>query len=200
MSPATIQRLALVTGTLVACQAESLTAPFGLQVEERLELGSVAAAIRTEAVKHPVCPSVPAASGSGWTVRSLTRPAGWVFLPSLLRDVAGPTGQAAFFAPDMSAGVFLEEAPSLASIHPPEDSPLSQSAMATCQLRIEEFVSLVFLISQPLPARAGDSVHLAFVQAAGPNDHATRAGAFALTRALRDSLAGALLAFRPDPR
>jgi hypothetical protein len=159
----------------------------------------VAAAIRHDALKHHYCPSVPT-PGTGWTVRTLTKPAGRVSLPPLLVAVSAPTSEVTFFAPDMTAGAFVFEAPSLASLEVPEDSPLSRSAIATCRVRLGSVESLVSLISQQHPTRPGDSVHLAFLQIVAPGDQAVRAGAFAITRALRDSLVGALLAFQPNLR
>ena len=56
----------LLAGMLAACRADSVAGPFGLQVDERVELGSAAAAIKSEALNHPVCPSVPATPSAGW--------------------------------------------------------------------------------------------------------------------------------------
>jgi hypothetical protein len=189
---------AVLAGFLVGCQADAVTAPFGLEVDERVELGPVAAAIRNSVLNQPVCPLVPTAARTDWTVHDLSRPPGRILLPAGLQAVAAPTGEVTFFAPDMSAGAFVQEAAGLASLDVPENSTLSQSAMVTCQLRLEQLESLVYLISQPHPVRRGDSVHLAFVQVAGTGHQAWRAGAFATTRALRDSLVGALLAFQAE--
>jgi hypothetical protein len=187
----------LSAGTLTACRSDSVVGPFGLRLRERPGGGSVAAAIRRDALNHDYCPSVPT-PGTGWTVRTLTRPAGRVPLPPRLEAVSAPTSEVTFFAPDMSAGAFVFEAPSLASLEVPEDSPLPRSAITTCRVRLGSVESLVFLISQLHPARSGDSVHLAFLQIVAPGERAVRAGAFATTRTLRDSLVGALLAFQPD--
>jgi len=188
----------LSAGTLAACRDDSVAGPFGLRLRERSGSGSVAAAIRREALKRPDCPFVLAPS-TGWTVRTLTKPAGRISLPPLLEAASAPTSEVTFFAPDMTAGAFVFEAPSLASLEVPEDSPLSRSAITTCRLRLGAVQSLVYLISQLHPARSGDSVHLAFLQVVA-GEQAVRAGAFATTRALRDSLVGALLAFQPDPK
>lgn len=187
----------LAAGTLTGCRDDSVAGPFGLRLRERPGGGSVAAAIRRDALQRPDCPSVPT-PGAGWTVRTLTKPAGRVFLPPLLMGVAAPTSEVTFFAPDMTSGAFVFEAPHLASLEVPKDSPLSRSAIITCRLRADSVSGVVYLISQLHPARSGDSVHLAFLQVAAPGEQAVRAGAFATTRALRDSLVGALLAFQPD--
>lgn len=147
----------LSAGTLTACRGDSVVGPFGLRLRERPRGGSVAAAIRRDAVNHHYCPSVPTPS-TGWTMRALTKPAGRVPLPPHLETVSAPTSEVTFFARDMTAGAFVFEAP------------------------------------------GGDSVHLAFLQIAAPGDRAVRAGAFATTRTLRDSLVGALLSFQPDLR
>jgi hypothetical protein len=189
----------LSAGTLTACRGDSVVGPFGLRLRERPGGGSVAAAIRHEAQNHHYCPSVPTVS-TGWTVRTLTKPAGRVSLPPTLVAASAPTSEVTFLAQDMTAGAFVFEAPSLASLEVPEDSPLSRSAITTCRVRLGSVESLVSLISQLHPARPGDSVHLAFLQVAAPGDQAVRAGAFAITRPLRDSLVGALLAFQLDLR
>lgn len=189
----------LSAATLTACQAESVAGPFGLLIREEPGGGSVAAAIRREALKQPSCPSVPVLN-PGWIVRTLTKPAGRISLPPLLEPVPAPTSEVTFLAPDMSAGAFVFEAPSLASLEVPDDSPLSRSAITRCHVGAGSVESVVHLISQVHPARPGDSVHLAFLQVVAPGEQAVRAGAFATTRALRDSLVGALLAFLPDPR
>jgi len=159
----------------------------------------VAAAIRRDALKRPDCPSAPGIADD-WTVRTVDRPAGQVSLPPLLLAVSAPTSEVAFFAPDMSSGAFILEAPSLASLELPKDSPLPPSAISTCRLRVGSAEGVVSLLSRRQPAIAGDSSHLAFLQVAGPGEHAFRAGAFAATRALRDSLVAALLAFQPNPK
>lgn len=187
----------LLAGTLTACRADSVVGPFGLRLRERSGGGSVAAAIRRDALNHHDCPPVPT-PGTDWTVRTLTKPAGRFPLPPRLAAGTAPTSEVTFFAPDMSAGAFVIEAPSLASLEVPEDSPLSRNAITTCHVRLGSAESLVSLISQVHPSRSGDSVHLAFLQIAAPGDRAVRAGAFATTRTLRDSLVGALLAFQPD--
>lgn len=184
-------------GTLTACRDDSVTGPFGLRLRERPGGGSVAATIRRDALRYHECPFVPTLS-TGWTVRTLTKPAGRVSLPPLLVAVSAPTSEVTFLAPDMTAGAFVFEAPSLASLEVPDDSPLSRSAIITCRLRVGSVEGVVSLISQLHPARSGDSVHLVFLQVVAPGDRAVRAGAFAITRALRDSLMGALLAFQPD--
>jgi len=183
-------------GALIACQDESVTGPFGLRLREVPTSGSVAAAIRSDAKKRPDCPSVPALS-TDWTVRTLIKPAGRVFLPPPLMGMAAPTSEVTFFAPDLTAGAFVFEAPSLASLDVPADSPLSRNAILACGMRAGSVEGVVYLISQRHPARSGDSIHLAFLQIVVPGDLAVRAGAFATTRALRDSLVGALLAFQP---
>lgn len=114
--------------------------------------------------------------------------------------LTAPTTEVTFLAPDMTAGAFVFDAPSLASLEVPEDSPLPRSAIVSCRIRAGAVDAVVYLISQLHPARSGDSVHLVFLQVVAPGDQAVRAGAFATTRALRDSLMGALLAFQPDPR
>jgi hypothetical protein len=133
-------------------------------------------------------------------MRTLTKPAGRVPLPPHLEAVTAPTSEVTFFAPDMTAGAFVFEAPSLASLEVPKDSPLPRNAITTCRVRLGSVESLVSQISQLHPARSGDSVHLAFLQIAATGDRAVRAGAFATTRTLRDSLVGALLSFQPDLR
>jgi hypothetical protein len=189
----------LSAGTLTACRGDSVVGPFGLRIRERPGGGSVAAAIRRDALNHHYCPSVPA-PGTGWTMRTLTKPAGRVPLPPHLKAVTAPTSEVTFFAPDMTAGAFVFEAPSLASLEVPKDSPLPRDAITTCRVRLGSVESLVSQISQLHPARSGDSVHLAFLQIAATGDRAVRAGAFATTRTLRDSLVGALLSFQPDLR
>lgn len=186
-------------GMLTGCRDESVAGPFGLRLRERRGGGSVADAIRRDAQKRPDCPSMPALS-AGWTVRTLTKPAGRVSLPPLLVSVSAPTSEVTFLAPDMTAGAFVFEAPNLASLEVPDDSPLPRSAIITCRLRVGSVESVAYLISQLHPARSDDSVHLVFLQVVVPGDQAVRAGAFATTRALRDSLVGALLAFQPDAR
>ena len=186
-------------GTLAACRDESVAGPFGLRLREHPGGGSVAAAIHRDALKRPDCPSLPSLN-TGWTERTLARPAGRVFLPPLLMAASAPTSEVTFLAPDMTAGAFVSEAPSLASLEVPDDSPLSRSAIVTCRLRVETVEGVVYVISQLHPARSGDSVHLAFVQMVVAGEQAVRAGAFATTRALRDSLVRALLAFQPDLR
>ena len=186
-------------GALGACRDDSIAGPFGLRLRERAVAGSVAAAIRRDALKRPDCPSAPG-MGTDWTVRTVAKPAGQVSLPPRLLAVSGPTAEVAFFAPDMSAGAFILEAPSLASLEVPEDSPLPRSAISTCRLRAGSVEGVISLISRRQPAMPGDSAHLAFLQVAAPGELAVRAGAFAATRALRDSLVAALLAFRPDPK
>jgi hypothetical protein len=187
----------LAAGTLTACRGDSMVGPFGLRLRERSGGGSAAAAIRRDALNHHYCPPVPT-PGTDWTVRTLTKPAGRVPLPPYLEGVTAPTFEVTFFAPDMSAGAFVFEAPSLASLEVPEDSPLPRTAITTCHVRLGSAESLVSLISQVHPVRSGDSVHLAFLQIAAPGDRAIRAGAFSTTRTLRDSLVGALLTFQPD--
>ena len=187
------------TGTLGACRDDSIVGPFGLRLRERPGGGSVAAAIRRDALKRPDCPPVPA-PGADWTMRTLARPAGRVSLPPHLVAASAPTSEVAFFAPDMSAGAFVLEAPSLASLELPDDSPLPRSAISTCRLRVGSVEGVVSLISRLQPALPGDSVHLAFLQVVAPGERAVRAGAFATTRAVRDSLVAALLAFQPDPK
>ena len=191
--------IVLFAGALSGCRDESVAGPFGLRFRERPGAGSVVAAIRRDALKRPECPSVPVPS-SRWTVRTLMTPAGRVSLPPLLQAVSAPSSEVTFFAPDMTAGAFVSEAPNLASLELPDDSPLSSRAIITCRLQLGSVQSLVYLLSQPHPARPGDSVHLAFLQVAAPGDQAVRAGAFAITRAFRDSLVGALLAFQPTAK
>jgi len=197
----TIERISLLillsAGPLTTCRGDSVAGPFGLRLRERPGGGSVAAAIRRDALNHHYCPPLPT-PGTGWTVRTLSKPAGRVPLPSYLAAVPAPTSEITFFAPDMSAGAFVFEAPSLASLEVPEDSPLPRSAITACRVRLGSVESVVYLISQLHPTRSGDSVHLAFLQIADPRDRAVRAGAFATTRTLRDSLVGALLSFQPD--
>jgi hypothetical protein len=192
-----IARRILATGMLMACQAESPAAPFGLSVEERVELGPVAQAIRTEARSEPVCPLTPAIAGPQWVAHDLIRPSGRVLLPPALQSTSAPTGEKTFFAPDLRVGVFVEEAKGVASVELLQDSPWPTGEIVTCQLALGTLESLVYLISQAHPIHAGDSVHLAFLQMAGPGAEVVRAGAFATTRALRDSLVGALLAIPP---
>jgi len=181
-------------GALAACQDESVAGPFGLRLREQPGRGSVAALVRREVLKHPACPAtVP--PDQAWPVRALTKPAGRVRLPPLLLGVSAPTSETTFFAPDMTAGAFVVEAPTFATVEVPEDSPVAGGAVTTCRLSIGGAVGLVYLISQAHPALLDDSVHLAFLQVADSGDHAVRAGAFATTRALRDSLMGALLRF-----
>jgi hypothetical protein len=124
-------------------------------------------------------------------------PAGQVALPSLHEGLSAPTGEVTFFAPDMTSGAFVAVAPNLASLELPANSPLSRRAILTCQVRADSAEGLIYLISQVHPTRQGDSVHLAFLQAVTTGEVAFRAGAFAGTRALRDSLIGALMAFHP---
>jgi hypothetical protein len=112
-------------------------------------------------------------------------------------EVRAPGGEVTFFAPDMTAGAFVIEAPGLAHLDPTVDSVSPPPAATTCHLQAGAVVSVVYLISQAPPALRGDSVHIAFLQVAGAGDVAIRAGAFATTRALRDSIVGALLAFQP---
>ena len=169
-------------GTLTACRDDSVAGPFGLRTRERPGGGSVAAAIRRDALNHHYCPSVPT-PGTGWTVRTLTKPAGRVSLPPALMAVPAPTSEVTFFAPEM-----------------PEDSPLSRSAIITCRMRVGSVEGVAYLISQRHPVQSGDSVHLVFLQVVVPGEQAVRAGAFATTRALRDSLLSALVAFHPDLR
>jgi hypothetical protein len=191
--------LMIVSAALASCRDESVAGPFGLRLRERPGAGSVAAAIRHEALNRPDCPAVPAPSPD-WTARTLTRPGGQVPLPRRLEAVTAPTSEVTFFATDMSAGAFVIEAPSLATLELPGDSPLSRSVITTCRVRAGVVESVVHLISQPQLAGPGDSVHLAFLQVAVGGDQAVRAGAFATTRALRDSLVGALLVFQPGAR
>lgn len=185
------------TGTIAACSSESVAGPFGLQLREHPVGGSVAAAIRRDALKRPDCPTAPPLVG-GWTVRILTKPPGRVSLPPHLLAVSAPTTEVTFLASDMTAGAFVFEAPSLASLEVPDDSPLPRSAISTCRMRVDSVESVVYLLSQRHPARSDDSVHLVFLQVVASGEKAVRAGAFATTRALRDSLMGALLAFQPD--
>ena len=188
----------IVAGALGACRDDSVAGPFGLRLRERAVGGSVAAAIRRDAEKRPDCPPAPGVN-TDWTMRTVARPAGQVSLPPELLAVSGPTSEEVFFAPDMSAGAFILEAPSLASLELPKDSPLPRSAISTCRLRAGSVDGVVSLISRHQRAMPGDSAHLAFLQVAS-GDRVFRAGAFAATRALRDSLVAALLAFQPNPK
>ena len=190
-------RVLLFVAGMLACGRDSITGPFGLELREGSGRGSVAAAIRRETAKHPDCPLLPSPA-TDWTSRPMATPHGRVFLPPRLRAAPARTSEITFFAPDLSAGAFVSEAPSLASLEVPKGSPLSREAITGCRVQQGNAQSLVYLISQSHPARVGDSVHLAFLQVVAAGGQAVRAGAFATTRALRDSLIGALLAFEPD--
>jgi len=192
-------RIILGSAVLVGCQAETITGPFGLRLRELSARGSVAEAIRGDAIKHPACPSLPDLNPE-WPTRSLLKPNGRVALPATLEGAVAPSSEFVVFSPDMTAGAFVAEAPSLASIEIPDDSPLARASMATCNLREGVVESVAYLISQRHPTDPRDSVHLAFLQLALVGDRAIRAGAFATTRALRDSLVRALLAFDPTPQ
>jgi hypothetical protein len=158
----------------------------------------VAAAILREALKHPECPFIPSPN-SNWTARTLAKPPGRVSLPPGLDAVAAPTSEVTFFAPDLSAGAFVVEAPGLATVEVPKETPgLARSSITTCRVQMGKAQSLVHLISQLHPTRTGDSVHLAFLQMVVAGERTVRAGAFGTSRALRDSLVGALMAFEPD--
>ncbi len=189
----------MCAAALAACQPEQLVAPFGLHLRERSAGGSVAAAIRKDAMEQPACPSAAPAASADWTVRTLAKPAGRLSLPAQMQGISAPGSEVTFYAPDMSAGAFVFEALNLASLEPPKDSPLPHTAIVSCRIESGEVESLVYLVSQVHPMRPGDSAHLAFLQIATPGGLAVRAGAFALTRALRDSLIGALLGFQPEP-
>ncbi len=130
----------------------------------------------------------------------MTNPSGRVLLPPLLDAITAPTREVMFLARDLTAGAFVSEAPSVASLEVPEGSALSRSAIRTCRWHAGSTESVLHLISQLHPTQPGDSVHLAFLQIVAPGEHAVRAGAFATTRALRDSLIAALLAFLPEQR
>ena len=183
---------------ITACREDSVTAPFGLRLREEPGSGSVAEAIHRDAAERPACPSLPDLDAR-WPVRTLSSPSGRVALPARLVSATAPSSEVTFLAPDMSAGAFVARAPSLASIEVPEDSPLAGSPMTTCRVRIGTIESVVYLMSQPHPARSGDSVHLAFVQVALAGAGAVRGGAFATTRSVRDSLVRALLAVELVP-
>ena len=195
----TLLLILLAAGALAACQGESVTGPLGLGLREQPGAGPAAQAIRQEALKRSDCPSVPNFN-SEWPARTLTKPAGRVFLPSQLRAAPSASSEGSFLSPDMSAGAFVLEAPSLASLEIPRGSPLARSAMTICRLQVGAVESVAYFISQPHPARSGDSVHLAFLQVVVAGEQAVRAGALATTRALRDSLVSALLAFEPASR
>ncbi len=98
----------------MACQAESPAAPFGLSVEERVELGPVAQAVRTAARTEPACQLTPAVAGPHWVAHDLVRPSGRVLLPPAMQSISAPTGEKTFFAPDLRVGVFVEEAKGVA--------------------------------------------------------------------------------------
>lgn len=185
---------------LAACQGESPVEPLGVRLRERPELGPVAEAIRRDAADMPACASMSATAGSGWVVRTLTRPAVRVALPGHLLSVTSPKGEQLFYAPDMSAGVFVEEAVGMAILEVLDDSSLANARREDCRVQVGAVDGLVHLFSQLHPVFRRDSVHLVFLQLAGPGNRAIRAGAFAVSRELRDSLLGALLALEPGDR
>ena len=187
---------------LTACQGDSVTGLFGLRLREQPGAGPPAHAIRQEALKRADCTSVPNLN-SNWPARTLTKPAGRLPLPPQLKAAPAPpaaSSETSFFSNDMSAGVFVLEAPSLASLEIPRGSPLAGKAMTICRLHVGDVESVAYFISQRHPARSGDSAHLAFLQIVVAGERAVRAGAFATTRGLRDSLVSALLAFEPAPK
>jgi len=191
-----LQRAILCGAMLAACREESIVGPFGLRLRVLPKRGSVAEAIRGDATEHPDCPTMPDLNPE-WPSRSLSKPVGRVSLPVSLEGAAAPSSEVVFFAPDMSAGAFVAEAPSLASIEIPPDSPQAGASLSTRRLQAGGVESVVYLISQRHPTGPADSVHLAFLQLALAGDRAVRAGAFAASRALRDSLVRALLTFDP---
>jgi hypothetical protein len=135
-------------------------------------------------------------SNAGWEVRSVALPAGRLALPPGLQVVTAPSGEPTFYSPDMRSGAFLQVAPGTAELVAEKDLG-SGFVLTRCQVRAAQRQSLVYLVSQRHPVYAGDSVHLAFLQFAGTENVVIRAGAFATTRALRDSMMAALLAFEP---
>jgi hypothetical protein len=179
-----------------ACQAEAPLEPLGLEVRERTELGPVTDAIRREAAIQPACPATPDVINPGWGLRTVATPAGRVALPPDLQVVTAPSGEPMYYAPDMRSGAFLQTAPGTAELVAEKELG-SGFDLTRCQVTTTRGVSLVYLVSQRHPVYAQDSVYLAFLQFAGPGNIAIRAGAFATTRALRDSMMAALLAFEP---
>jgi hypothetical protein len=196
---ANVRRVLIALGAVMsaACQAEAPLEPLGLEVRQRTELGAVADAIRREAATQPLCPATPDVINPGWEVRTVLTPAGRVALPADLQVVTAPSGEPMYYAPDMRSGAFLQTAPGTAELVA-ENELGSGFDLMRCQVTTTRGESLVYLVSQRHPVYAQDSVHLAFLQFAGPGNIAIRAGAFATTRALRDSMMAALLAFQPE--